>query len=84
MEKPDQRIFDEAIRRCAGDSPKNRAGCWMVGDAPIPDIFGGRAAGLRTIWLDRGRSRNTDDGAHPDRTVESLVDAVQEILSDPT
>jgi FMN phosphatase YigB (HAD superfamily) len=53
----------------------------MVGDAPAPDIGGGRAAGLRTIWLHRGRSWNPRDGDPPDVTVGSPVEAVQEILS---
>jgi putative hydrolase of the HAD superfamily len=83
FEKPDQRIFDEAMRRCAGDSPLERDGCWMVGDAPIPDIGGGRDFGLRTIWLHRGRRWNTEHGDPPDVTVGSLVEAVREILSHP-
>jgi putative hydrolase of the HAD superfamily len=83
VEKPDRRIFDEAIRRCTGGDPLNLEASWMVGDAPIPDIRGGRAVGLRTIWLDRGRSWNPSDGDPPDVTVGSLVEAVQEILSHP-
>jgi putative hydrolase of the HAD superfamily len=81
VEKPDRRIFDEAIRRCTGSDPLNDQTSWMVGDAPIPDIFGGRAAGLRTMWLDRGRTWNPNDGEAPDVTVSSPVDAVHEILS---
>ncbi|MER5627063.1 HAD hydrolase-like protein [Streptosporangium sp. NPDC002544] len=30
-------------------------GGWMVGDHLVADIGGGRAAGLRTAWVDRGR-----------------------------
>jgi FMN phosphatase YigB (HAD superfamily) len=82
IEKPDRRIFDEAIRRCTGTDPLNDHTSWMVGDAPIPDIFGGRAAGLRTMWLHRDRSWDPDDGEAPDVTVSSPVDAVNEILSD--
>jgi putative hydrolase of the HAD superfamily len=81
VEKPDRRIFDEAIRRCADGGPLDQAASWMVGDAPIPDIAGGRAAGLRTIWLNRGRSWNPGDGDPPDVTVGTVVDAVGEILS---
>ncbi len=83
VEKPDRRIFDEAIRRSTGVEPLNREACWMVGDAPIPDIHGGRAVGLRTIWLHRGRSWNSRDGDPPDLTVGSVVDAVQQILLHP-
>ena len=81
VEKPDRRIFDEAIRRCSAGDPLDQAACWMVGDAPIPDVLGGRSVGLRTIWLNRGRSWNPEDGDPPDVTVGSLVDAFQEILS---
>ena len=52
----------------------------MVGDAPAP-ASAGSAAGLRTIWLHRGRSWNPLDGDPPDVTVGSPVEAVQEILS---
>jgi FMN phosphatase YigB (HAD superfamily) len=82
IEKPDRRIFDEAIRRCAGTNGRHENTSWMVGDAPIPDIIGGRAAGLRTIWLDRGRKWNPRDGDPPDVTVSSLTEAVQVILSE--
>ncbi|MCG5217746.1 HAD hydrolase-like protein [Streptosporangium soli] len=27
---------------------------WLVGDNLVADIAGGNAAGLRTIWVDRG------------------------------
>ncbi|WP_344975672.1 HAD hydrolase-like protein [Streptosporangium fragile] len=30
-------------------------GGWTVGDHLVADIGGGWAAGLRTIWIDRGR-----------------------------
>ena len=83
VEKPNRRIFEEAIQRCTGGEAFDREACWMVGDAPIPDISGGRAVGLRTIWLHRGRKWNPSDGDPPDVVVGSLVDAVQEILSHP-
>jgi putative hydrolase of the HAD superfamily len=54
----------------------------MVGDAPAPDIGGGRAVGLRTIWLHRSRTWNPLDGDPPDVTVSSLVAAVQVVLSE--
>ena len=81
VEKPDRRIFDEALGRCTGGRGFDAAASWMVGDAPVPDICGGRAVGLRTIWIDRGRTWNTGDGDPPDVTVESLAGAIEEILS---
>jgi putative hydrolase of the HAD superfamily len=81
IEKPDRRIFEEAIRRCAAEGLLASESSWMVGDAPSPDIGGGRAVGLRTIWLHRGRRWNLADGEAPDVTVGSIADAVREILS---
>ncbi|MEU6720082.1 HAD family hydrolase [Nonomuraea sp. NPDC046802] len=51
VSKPDRRLFEIGAGRCGavlGD------GGWMVGDNPDADIAGGRAAGLGTIWIDRG------------------------------
>ncbi|GAA1077206.1 HAD family hydrolase [Nocardiopsis metallicus] len=52
VRKPGRRLFEIAARRCGaalGD------GGWMVGDSPMADVVGGRGAGLRTVWIDRGR-----------------------------
>lgn len=81
IEKPDPRIFHEVIRRCNEGDPAVQDGWWMVGDAPVPDISGGRSVGLRTIWLDRGRSWNLDHGNPPDVTVGSLALAFQQLSS---
>lgn len=51
--KPDSRLFAIAAER-AGAALAH--GGWMVGDGPDNDIVGGRAAGLRTIWVPRGRT----------------------------
>ncbi|MYY13487.1 HAD-IA family hydrolase [Streptomyces sp. SID4919] len=50
--KPGSALFAEALRRCGGLDGGGRA--WMVGDSAVNDIGGGRAAGLRTVWIDRG------------------------------
>ncbi|MFD6227022.1 HAD family hydrolase [Streptomyces sp. NPDC060232] len=49
--KPDRVFFLEAIRRCKGDAGGTG---WIVGDNPVTDIDGGRDAGLRTVWINRG------------------------------
>ncbi|WP_308210527.1 HAD hydrolase-like protein [Actinomadura luzonensis] len=44
-------LFEIAAQRCGTSLAQ---GGWMVGDSLIADIEGGQAAGLRTIWIDRG------------------------------
>jgi FMN phosphatase YigB (HAD superfamily) len=47
----------------------------MVGDCPTRDIAGSSQAGLRTIWVRRGRT--WDPGtATPDATVDDVSDTV--------
>ena len=85
IEKPDPRIFEEAIRRCAAQphfAPVRPL--WMVGDAPIPDVVGGRSFGLGTIWMHRQRSWDPDHGPAPDHTVASLPEAAACILRSQT
>ncbi|HEY0498717.1 MAG TPA: HAD family hydrolase [Kutzneria sp.] len=72
--KPDVRLFEIAATRAGaklGDG-------WMVGDSTA-DIIGGRAAGLRTAWLPRGRSW-TADVPSPDHIVAAVADVVNLIL----
>ncbi|MFF0312922.1 HAD family hydrolase [Streptosporangium sp. NPDC004379] len=51
IRKPEVGLFEIAARRCGMDLAD---GGWMVGDHLVADIGGGRAAGLRTVWIDRG------------------------------
>jgi HAD superfamily hydrolase (TIGR01549 family) len=78
VQKPDRRIFDEALRRCGRTVSTDPA--WMVGDAPGPDISGGREAGLRTIWMHRGRQWAETD-YRPDAEVGTIRDAVELMLA---
>lgn len=48
--KPDPAIFHTALRRAGCGSPARAV---MVGDAWSTDIVGARAAGIRTLWLNR-------------------------------
>ncbi|WP_327087180.1 HAD family hydrolase [Nonomuraea sp. NBC_01738] len=50
IRKPDPRLLEIAASRC-GASP---VGGWMIGDDPVNDISAGQAAGMGTIWIDRG------------------------------
>jgi HAD superfamily hydrolase (TIGR01549 family) len=59
--KPAAAIFASAAARCGGTLD----GAWMVGDSAAADMAGGRAAGIRTIWLRRGRTW-TEAVAQPD------------------
>ncbi|MFI5914288.1 HAD family hydrolase [Dactylosporangium sp. NPDC051541] len=53
VRKPDRALFAAAAAACGLSID---GGGWMVGDNPDHDIAGGRAAGLRTIWISRGRA----------------------------
>ena len=50
--KPDARIFESAL--AALQCPPERA--LFVGDSLATDVAGGRAAGIRSVWLDRAAS----------------------------
>jgi FMN phosphatase YigB (HAD superfamily) len=69
VRKPDVRLFEIGARRCGRSLA---GGGWMVGDDPEKDVVGGRAAGLRTIWIDRGVA--VADGA--DHVVTDVVAAM--------
>lgn len=73
--KPAQAFFAEALRR-AGDVPPGEA--VMIGDNPVADIAGARAAGLRAVWLNRaGAAWPADLPAGPDATAPDLLTAAQ-------
>jgi putative hydrolase of the HAD superfamily len=74
--KPERVIFEEAARRCG--RPLDG---WMVGDSPDADVAGGIAAGLRTIWIHRGREWD-HPAFTPDVTVSSVPEAAAVILGD--
>lgn len=63
--KPDPTPLLRACERL-GVAP---AAAWMVGDGRH-DIEAGRAAGMKTVWISHGRTRDFD--AHPWQTVSDL------------
>ena len=77
--KPDRRIFEQAVLRCAGGG-RPATSIVMVGDAPGADIGGGRAMGFRTIWMHRGRTWPLTDYL-PDMSVASVAEAVDNLLA---
>jgi HAD superfamily hydrolase (TIGR01509 family) len=72
--KPDLAIFQAAADLCG--LPLDG---WMVGDSPEADIAGGLAAGLRTIWMSRGRPWG-GFAYSPEFTASSIPEAVEIIL----
>jgi putative hydrolase of the HAD superfamily len=65
--KPDRRIFDAACVRL-GIAAEH---VLHVGDDPMLDVAGARAAGLRTAWLNRGGT-TWSHGAPPDLALRDL------------
>jgi len=51
IRKPETDLFEIAAKRCGASLTD---GGWMIGDHLVADIGGGQAAGLQTIWIDRG------------------------------
>ncbi len=70
IRKPDPRIFQVAAERCGEDL----AEAWMVGDGE-PDILGARHAGIRSVWLHRGRTWPRSD-VTPDHIAGGLLEAL--------
>ncbi|GLW12027.1 hydrolase [Microtetraspora sp. NBRC 13810] len=71
IRKPGTGLFEIAARRC-GVSLAD--GGWMVGDHPVTDIGGGHAAGLRTVWIDRGTWSIPEHS--PDHMVTDVIHAI--------
>jgi putative hydrolase of the HAD superfamily len=76
VRKPDPEIFRLAAAR-AGQSLN---GAWMIGDSAEADIAGARNAGLRGIWLHRGR-RWPLAAFQPDHTAGSFATAISIVLA---
>ena len=66
-------LLDEAVAE-----PVDFSSSWMVGDRDS-DVEAGRAVGARAVFIDRGWTGETGDGAHA--VVVTLGQAVDTILS---
>ena len=76
--KPQRAIF-EAAAACGGASLDATLVGWMVGDNAEADILGGMRAGLRTVWMTRGRTWTRSDYS-PDAVATDVAEAVEVIL----
>lgn len=77
VRKPEQRLFELAAGRCG---LALTGGGWMVGDSVTADIDGGRAAGLHTVWVSRGRLWPEATG-EPDHIVVDAAEAIRWLLT---
>ena len=79
VSKPDRRIFEvaaEAVGRSLD------AGGWMIGDHAAYDVGGGHAAGLRTVWLRRGREWPADLPYRPTHIADDCAAAIRLTAAD--
>ena len=76
VSKPDPEIFEMAARQAGGVLE----GGWMIGDSADADICGAVAAGLKSVWLRRGREY-PQASPEPTFIADSFVEAVGRVLS---
>jgi putative hydrolase of the HAD superfamily len=76
IRKPDQRLFALAAERAGAALTSG----WMIGDNPQADIAGARSAGLRTVWLSRGRTWPIED-FEPDYQAPDPAAAIQHVIN---
>ncbi|MFJ4192124.1 HAD family hydrolase [Kitasatospora sp. NPDC089509] len=74
IRKPDPAIFETAAASVGRSLAR---GGWMVGDNAALDVVGGRAAGLRTVWVSHGRP--WPGGAKPDYIALDVLDALEHV-----
>jgi putative hydrolase of the HAD superfamily len=76
VRKPNPRIFAIAAERAR----MRLGGAWMVGDSPEADIGGATAAGVRSVWLRRGREWLERRYA-PTLTADGVIAALAEVMA---
>jgi len=76
VRKPNPRIFAIAAERAR----MRLSRAWMVGDSPEADIGGASAAGVRSVWLHRGRSWQEDRYA-PTSIADGVIAAVAQVMA---
>lgn len=75
IRKPDPEIFRRTAHRCGTDLTR----AVMTGDSPDADITGAHRAGLRTVWIRRGRTW-PDSLPLPDHTTDTITEAIDLLL----
>lgn len=70
VQKPHRAAFDAMLAVLGTDI----ADTWYVGDDPLCDVGGARAAGLRAIWFDPENRRFPSDASPPTSTARALED----------
>jgi putative hydrolase of the HAD superfamily len=75
VRKPNPRIFSIAAERAR----MRLSGAWMVGDSPEADIGGAAAAGVRSVWLHRGRTW-LEERYKPTLTADGVIAALVEVM----
>lgn len=76
VRKPDPELLRRAAARCG----EGLDGAWMVGDSAGADVAAAAAAGIRSVWLRRGRSWFEAD-YEPTLVADSFREAVDRILA---
>ncbi|MFH9818331.1 HAD family hydrolase [Streptomyces sp. NPDC017230] len=79
IRKPDEALFHVALDDLGVDDPAHAV---MTGDCLIADIGGGQHAGLRTVWIADGRTRQ-HLAPEPTHVAQDLVEAVTWLLANP-
>ncbi|MFE2727079.1 HAD family hydrolase [Kitasatospora sp. NPDC059327] len=74
IRKPARGAFEIAAASVGRDLLQ---GGWMIGDNADLDVAGGRAAGLRTIWISHGRV--WPGGVKPDVVASTAVEALRHV-----
>ncbi|MEU9484492.1 HAD family hydrolase [Streptomyces decoyicus] len=77
VRKPEVVMFEGAAAACGADLA---LGGWVIGDGVDTDIRGGRAAGLRTIWISGSRTWPGGD-AEPDHATTDVCQAIDLLLT---
>ncbi len=76
--KPDPAIFEAALGELRAEPWRT----WHIGDHPVTDVEGARAAGITPVWLNRNSSGWEGDHPAPDYEICSLCDLLPLLSAD--